>query len=303
MALEDKNVPRKTLDGITTPTSIWAWNREQDRWFPAELTEDNELVVVLNPSQTKTYAELVAEGVIIGAKTFFEPGFNYDVGNTLEDVTTSGLVIIPVPAAAMPMEVVSSNAADDGEPAGANAHTVSIHGLGDGFIEQEEVIVLDGLTPVATNLDYLRINALHVETNAGHGLTAAGDIDIRDPGTPADIFNRIAAGNNMSLQAHYTVPDGKVAYITGWSAGAMAAQDILARIILRATCDWEHRINLPGVFLFQDIMAQEEATSQRQFKIPRRVPARADIKVSAQRVQGAQTIQVSCSFAGWIENE
>lgn len=251
----------------------------------------------------KTYAEEVAAGTVPGAKAAFAPGYNEDVGDTLEDVTTSGLVIIPVPSSAITMEVVSSSPADDGSPAGANAHAVMVHGLDAGFNEISEIITLDGTTPVPTVNQYIRVNALHVAANAGHGITAAGNIDIRDPGTPADIFSRIAAGGNMSLQAHYTVPAGKVGFITGWSAGAIAAQAIIARIILRATANWGDRSLMSGIFLFQDIMAQESSTTQRTFADPRRIPAMADIKISAQRMLGAQTIQVSCSFSLWIEDE
>ncbi len=250
-----------------------------------------------------SYQDQVAAGDVIGGKAVFAPGYNPDIGNTLEDVTESGLAIIPVPAAAITMEVLSSSANDDGSPAGTNAHAVAIHGLSDSFDEQAEILTLDGVTPVATALAYRRINALHVAANAGHGITAAGNIDIRDPGTPANIFSRVGAGGNMSLQAHYTVPRAKTGFITGWQAGAIAAQSIVARIILRATCNWETRGLMSGVFLFQDIMAHAGGTSQREFKNPRRIPSMADIKISAQRMLGATTIQVGCSFELWIEDE
>ena len=243
----------------------------------------------------------IAAGDVPGAKAIFAPGYNEDVGNTLEDITPSGLVVIPVPPAATLMEVVSSAVGD--APGGAGTTAVAIHGLSDAFVEQSEILELDGQTPVPTVLAYRRINALHSAANTGAGVTAAGNIDIRNIGTPAIIYSRIATGGNMSLQAHYTVPAGKVGFISGWSAGAVAAQSIVARAILRATCNWGDRSLMSGIFLFQDIMAHSAGTSQRQFKHARRIPAMADVKVSGQRMLGAQTIQVSCSFDMWIEDE
>ena len=106
----------------------------------------------------------------------------------------------------------------------------------------------------------------------------------------------------MSLQCHFTVPDDYIAYITGWSAGLVTTlKNTAARAILQATADWDSRDLIPGVFHFQDIVVQQSGTINHDFPMPLKCPSRTDIKVSAQRIVGAGTVEASASIQMWLE--
>lgn len=132
-------------------------------------------------------------------------GNNTDVdsGTTPEDVWSGGGAY-PWMTGATSLEVVSSDAADTA--AGTGARTMTISGLDTAWIEQSDVITLNGTTAVAVPKQYFRINSMVVST-AGSGETNAGTITVRDSGggTTRGI---IPLGGGISKQAIYTVPAG-----------------------------------------------------------------------------------------------
>ena len=144
-------------------------------------------------------------------------------------------------------------------------------------IKIEEFVILNGTTPVATVNNYLRVNNFHVMF--ANGITvSAGNIDIRQVATPANIMDRIGIGGNMSLQAFYTVPLGKTAYITDWSAGSDGTKAV--RFILGATADFSDRSYLPNIFHFQDIIMSDGGPGVSAFPQPLKCPQKSSIKIS-----------------------
>ena len=153
----------------------------------------------------------IAEGSIPGHNSFHKIGYNPDVDNLLEDLwSVGGLYVFPT--AGMQMEVVSSSNSDDGSPAGMGVRTVKLCYLDSNYIEQTEIITLNGTTvvpTVATNI--LRIQRFYTNTVGSSGV-AVGNIDIRHlSNTP--IYARIMTGYNSSRQTVWTVPAGKTLYI------------------------------------------------------------------------------------------
>ena len=171
-----------------------------------------------------------------------------------------------------------------------------IHYLDDTYAEQTEEVTLNGITAVATTADnILRVNQLHTAT-VGTGGGAAGNIDIRHlSDTP--IYGRIPVGENNSLDANWTVPLGKTAYIVCWSVGS-AGGNKDTRFLLETTSDLSGVLR-PGLFIHQDVAIVEDSALHLPFYIPIKVPATADVKISV--ISAANAAIASAHIEGWIE--
>lgn len=137
-------------------------------------------------------------GKVVDVRPVFVFGFNPDVQATEETIWDHGGAYT-YPASATQMTISSSDA-------GTNA-VVSIVGLGAGYVEQTELITLNGQTPVTTAKSYLRINGMSALSGTvadsiylGTGVVTAG--------VPATVYARIINGNNRTEAGLYTVPGG-----------------------------------------------------------------------------------------------
>jgi len=144
----------------------------------------------------------VSMGKVVDARPVFVFGYNPDVQNVEETIWDHGGVYA-YPASATTMTISSSNAT-------TNA-VVSIVGLGAGYVEQTELITLNGQTPVTTAKSYLRINGMSALSGTiadsiylGTGTVTAG--------VPATVYARIINGNNRTEAGIYTVPAGYELY-------------------------------------------------------------------------------------------
>ena len=173
---------------------------------------------------------------------------------------------------------------------------VEVHGLDANWAEQSELVATNGVTPVALASNYIRVNSEHAMFVGSNGV-AEGNVDVRITATPASIINRVGIGENRSLQCLLTVPAGMTLYLTDWLASASGTKPI--RMILRATCDWDTRSLVPGVFQAQDIAILEGASARNEFLGPLSCPAKCDIKVSANALSVSG--EGSASFGYWLE--
>lgn len=234
---------------------------------------------------------------ILGLRTGINAGTPFDL-------TELGVGTVPVPAVAAAMELVSSNAADDGAPPGTGVQQVEAHVLDADYKDHHITVVLNGVGAVpiqvaGANLNILRVNDLHAVA-VGSGGVAAGNITLQGLGG-GTAYARISAGNNRALQAHFTVPAGKRALLVGWLvSGAASAVATHLQVLLRATAmDGTYRA---GVFLAQDIAIPANGVPvYRPFVVPRIFPAKTDIKVTATRLAGAGDGEVSASFDMLLE--
>jgi hypothetical protein len=267
----------------------------------ASETTDGKLRVSAVP-----YGYDIAEGRIAGHETRHGIGFNPSVSASIEDVTQLGVNVTPLPSAAIAMEIDSTSAEDDPDKGGAVAGTgcwsVHVEGLDASGDERNEIVATNGTTEAPLSSTWLRVNNVHCET-AGTGGFAAGDITVQAVGGATD-YAVIKAGEAKDAQALYTVPRGKVGYLTGWCAGGVTtAVNTTMRLILLGTADGGDRILTPGVFFAQDHMVFNRGTNCREYRMPLRFPALADIKVAAQVIDGVGTAAASGSFELWIEDE
>lgn len=219
-------------------------------------------------------------------------------GVLLEDIAgwhlTTG--VLPVPGC-IQLEMVSTSALDTG--AGTGAQTVEITYLDSDNIEMQELIVMNGTTPVTTvGTDFCGIQWMHVELlGSGTNKTAAGDITLQSIGG-ATIYEQITAGGNQSLTARYKIPAGKVAVILDWNFTGTVK---LVNFRLRVDIDRLDNILENGVFLFKDVGAVFNNVSP-VIPVMDFVPTGATIKVSAIS-SGAGTGDGTASFRLFITDE
>ena len=96
--------------------------------------------------------------------------------------------------------------------------------MSDAGVDQDEVILLDGTDAVESELEYIRINKMHSEKVGTYGGSHKGDITCRVTGNGAvlAVMTGVEGLKDVSVQygsgeagnGHYSVPLGKVMYIT-----------------------------------------------------------------------------------------
>lgn len=127
----------------------------------------------------------------------------------------------PFPAAASTVTVSSSDAADT--LLGTGARSVQVSGLDAAYNPIDELVVLNGQTPVTSARSYLRVFAVAV-VSAGSSGANVGDIYVGTgavaAGVPALVLMRARPSNNVSQSAVYTVPAGYTAYLVDIFASA-----------------------------------------------------------------------------------
>jgi len=116
------------------------------------------------------------------------------------------------------MTLASSSASD-------TAVTIRVEGLGAGFVDQYEDVVLNGTTGVNTTKTFLRINRM--ETWAGN---AVGAVSATNGGT---LYARITAGNGVTQMSLFTVPAGYTFYQTYYQADTNTSATSGAYVRLR----------------------------------------------------------------------
>lgn len=107
---------------------------------------------------------------------------------------------------------IVSDSADDG-PAGPGARSVEIFGLDNNFTEfvENEIVILDGLTPVLTTRTYRRINDVRViDTGVNIENTGTLTVTAEIAGTEQTC---ITPRHNATSQVIYTVPANKTVII------------------------------------------------------------------------------------------
>lgn len=136
-----------------------------------------------------------------GVSNFFirKFGRNDDVDTGPEDIWDGG-GLYPWPTSAQATTIASANAADTA--AGTGMRTARVFGLDTDYLEVQEDVTLNGLTPVALSNQYLRVYRAYGLT-WGSGETNAGNIDIQHGAT---VIARISAGRGQTLMAIYTIP-------------------------------------------------------------------------------------------------
>lgn len=148
-------------------------------------------------------------------------GRNPATATTLENINElSNLVLYSALGDAHKLQVSSSSANDDGDPAGTGAQKLKIIGLDANYDILEEEITLDGQTQVETTSSFLRVFMAYV-SYAGSVQSNVGDIYVIKtgtggtvtagvPGTLTSGWVKILAGFGQGTSGVFTVPRGKM---------------------------------------------------------------------------------------------
>ena len=179
------------------------------------------MAVVSSISRVRTsepFELQVSRGQISYHNLQFKFGYNAVVGNSIETIWSQGGLYAYPPSASV-MTVSSSNTNDTS--AGTGARTVEVFGLDADYNEINEVVTLNGQTPVNTTKSYLRINRGIVrsagsgEQNAGILYAGTGTVTL---GVPANIYLTIdGQGDNQTLMCLWTVPANYTAFLVKMS--------------------------------------------------------------------------------------
>lgn len=147
----------------------------------------------------------VGLNMIPGVRRVTALGNNPDIdqGTIPEDVWSVG-GLYPWMTTATALEIVSTSAND--AAAGTGARTVLIQGLDANYLEVNQTVTLNGLTPVAVPTSLFRVNSALI-MSAGSGAINAGDINIRRV-TGGIVQAQIPLGYGITRQAIFTVPAG-----------------------------------------------------------------------------------------------
>lgn len=166
-------------------------------------------MTAFDPTRPSGYQDPLFEiRTVIGQGGRWEGG--YRSAFSLDVSTTAGLlwpagagVDLDYLTSAETMDVVSTSALD-AFPAGTGARRVLITGLDDNFLSINEIVELDGVTPVVTTLSYLRINQA-ICLDVGVLEQNAGDISITAT-TAMDLQAFIPTGLGKHLAIAVTTP-------------------------------------------------------------------------------------------------
>jgi len=240
---------------------------------------------------TNTYGYDVASGSDSNVAFVNKFGSNPAVGAT--DVTIWGAPgRYTWATASATLRVGSDNAADDS--AGTGARTVSVYGLDGSYNEQVEQVTLDGDAGgagnwVLTTGSFLRAHRVVVETAGSDGFNQ-GLLEVKNQGDEFTLAI-VDPGNNRTLVAVYTVPNGKKLFVTQIAASEIGSQGAELKFFVRP---------LNGVFQLKQYLLLNGTTVTRRLDIPLVYAAKTDIEMAGKRT-GAVNAHIEATFQGYLE--
>lgn len=122
-----------------------------------------------------SFNDEVALGRRQGWETWNKFGYNLDVDSGSAEIVASWGGTFARMTSADTLSVVSSSAADDGDPVGTGARSIIIYGIDENRDLQTEIVTMNGTTPVVTANQWLGVNRIAIYT-VGSGEENAGTI-------------------------------------------------------------------------------------------------------------------------------
>jgi hypothetical protein len=198
------------------------------------------------------------------------------------------------PTQARVHNIVSSDANDDGSPAGTGMRTMRVYGLTDWDTrEVTEDITLNGTTNVPTANSYVIIHRMHMLTAGASGPNVG--IITATAVTDATITAQINAGEGQTQMAVYGVPSTQIAFMTKYYVSAIktaAALRVALSLLVNPIPD-----AAPGVFVTKHTIGLDTTGNNylpHDFKPYYRIDGPAIIKMQANA--SANDTDVSAGF-------
>lgn len=153
----------------------------------------------------------IAEGDVTGHSLMLKFGRNPDIDAAAAEDVWEGGGNYTFDTTAQSLEILSSDADDDGDPAGTGARTVTVIGLDADYLPKTETVTMNGTTAVALSGTWMRVHRCSV-TTAGSSEVNEGTLTVRIAGGGATRLV-VGIGNGQTLMAVYTIPAGKTGYL------------------------------------------------------------------------------------------
>lgn len=205
----------------------------------------------------KDYWAEVRQGNVPGHRIVLVRGRNPQVSSvSFVDLWDPGGV--RVDATAGEQLTITTNSAND-DIAGTGAQVVEIGYLDDNYVRQTTTVNLVGSGSVnTTETDILRVEyAQVIQTGSTIPKENEADIDITSVVGGYD-RGQIAAGNNRTLDGHYTVPAGTTAYIVNVYTEINKNEDVVV--------EYKATIGTDGIYSVYLISSIYQNNNQVQFR-------------------------------------
>jgi len=273
-------------------TGVWALSRHISGGV--ELVDENGDAYGVKQIDNKPrvsampYLYDIAEGNVANHETFRGLGYNADVGTSWETVHVAGGIRDYLTVAER-LQIVSTDADDDGSPAGNGARTVKVVGLDADWKEYDETITMNGTTNVTTANSFIRVFYLEVVTAGATGanegtITASNNAD-------TTVLETMTIGENKSHSAVYTIPVGHVGYLVQFTAFEASSKG--SRL-----AGW---IRLQGgIWTLEREIVLLDSGVVVPLPVPMQIPEKTDLEWRAEAVLAGAV--VTGSFEGWIEH-
>jgi hypothetical protein len=239
----------------------------------------------------------IAEGNVPNHTAWSKDGYNGTVGTSEETMWAGSDGLYPFLAAETQLTVESTNELND-IATGTGARTVYVYYLDDAFAPKVATATLhaaDGRTPVNLSAsDVYRIQNFRVATCGAVG-KPVGSLSLKAGGVT---YGFIAAGYNKARTCVWTVPAGKILYIT--SIMYTCAGTKYVRFTNRATYDnASSTVLAAGMFMGYTEAMLLNGVMTKELELPTRLPAGVDLKVDV--LAEAAGSLCSCQLRGWYE--
>ncbi len=147
------------------------------------------------------------------------------------------------PTTATLMNVSSSDVDDVVD--GTGAWNITVYGLDADWVEQQEVIQMNGQTPVSTTNQYIRINSLQGidagTTEINEGIIYIG-VGATVAGVPATTYNLICADEGNSFTGLYSIPVNHTGFLVYGIFGTADNKAVEFMIQIKANIAGENRM-------------------------------------------------------------
>jgi hypothetical protein len=253
---------------------------------------DNEDNLRVN-SFPYTYA--IAENAITGHSPLLKFGTRTTVAaGTPSTIWEGPTALYAYMTTAQQLKVSSTDNVND-NVGGTGALTLTLVGLDATWSEVTETITMTGTTVVTTTNSYIRIFRAYVAT-CGTSYTNTGTISVtNNAGTVTQLIINI--GDGQTLMALWTVPLGKVAYLTHGTFSTDSNKGARASLF--------SRLNDGGTLYPWQIKYRAFAFSGNEnfpFTIPFKIPAKTDIEVRVNTPTAAGATSCGSTFELWYED-
>ena len=177
---------------------------------------------------TTEYLISVAKGKIPGHLLINKFGASSGIGTSFSAV--AGGNVYRTPSTLTSLELVSDSA-NDAYPSGSGARTVTVFGVGPGWLPLEETVEMNGLTAVGLSSQFFRVYRLRVNSSGTYATDTApthnSTLTLRETGAGqmwATVVPEAGFGLGSSEIGVYSLPLGMTAYLVGMSISAEATK-------------------------------------------------------------------------------